>query len=102
MRRALVGVVLGVLALTLIAMLAQRLWLAPLLAHLLPGPQHREVRIEAATFGISLELEPVLHLHGVHVANAPWADGERPLLDAGEAIVVASWQTLWAERRIIK
>ena len=91
-----------VLAGLLLAMAAsQPWWLAPVVARQLAGSSGRTVRIERLWVGLSGSLAPVLHFRGLYVDNAPWASKTLPLLDAREVVAVASWRSLWEERRIV-
>ena len=93
--------VLGVLALLLAAVALQPWWLAPLLARSLEADSGRNVRFDSMRVGLSWRLEPVLHVRGVRIANAPWADSKRPFAELGEAVIRMSWRSLDERRPVI-
>lgn len=93
--------VLAVLALLLVAVALQPWWLAPLVARSLEADSGRSVRFDSMRVGLSWRLEPVIHIHGVRIANAPWADSKRPLAALGEMIVRVSWRSLDEGRPVL-
>lgn len=104
-RRWPVRAALAVVALTLllaVAVATQPVWLSPLVSERLTSLSGRSVVLESVWFGIDRELDPVLHVHGVRIANVPWADVDKPFAALGEFTAELTWPTLFAERVIIR
>ncbi|MGH8797717.1 MAG: AsmA family protein [Caldimonas sp.] len=80
------------------AVLLQPWWLGPLVARELAASSGRAVHFDRLWIGISAEFEPVVHLAGARIENAPWADARRPFAVAGSAVATVSWRSV-AERR---
>ena len=96
-RRLLVAI-----AVMLVVMLAtQALWLAPLVGHQLTARAGRDVHIDSMWIGLSSSLAPSVHLRGVRIANAPWADSDRPFAALGSATAVFSWKSIEQRRPVI-
>ena len=93
--------VLLVLALLLAAVALQPWWLAPWVAHSLAADSGRSVHFDSMRAGLSWRLEPVIHMRGVRIANAAWADTQRPLVALGEMIVRVSWRSLGEGRPVL-
>ena len=93
--------VLAVLAVLLAAVALQPWWLAPLVARSLEADSGRSVQFDSMRVGLSWRLEPVIHVRGVRIANAPWADSKRPFAELGEAVIRVSWRSLDEGRPVL-
>ena len=102
MRRQLAIVCLALLALLIAVALSQPLWLAPWLSERLSAASGRSVRFERMWVGLSATFEPVIHVHGVRIANASWADARRPFAELDEVVVVFSWRSLHEHRPVLR
>ena len=51
--------------------------------------------------GVSASLAPVLHFRGIRIANAPWADSNRPFASLASATAVFSWKSIDQRRPVI-
>ena len=90
------------LALLLVAGVAtQALWLGPLLSVELSKRAGRAVHVESMWIGLSSSLAPVVHLRGIRIDNAPWADSDRPFVALGKAVAVFSWTSIAQRRPVI-
>jgi len=88
-------------ALVVVTLLLQPWWLAPLASHHLSASARRPVHFDSMWVALSGTLQPVLHMRGVRIDNAPWADSRRPFAALGEAAAVFSWRSLPERRPII-
>ncbi len=88
-------------ALLLVAIVTHPLWLAPLVSRHLSARSGRAAQIDTMWIGLSSSLAPVLHLRGIHIANAPWADSDRPFAALASAIAVFSWKSIEQRRPVI-
>ena len=95
------SVLLVVLALVFAVVALQPWWLAPLVARSLEADSGRSVHFDSMRVGLSWRLEPVIHIRGVGIANAPWADSKRPFAALGEIIVRVSWRSLDEGRPVL-
>ena len=93
--------VLAVVALLLVAAATQGLWLAPLANHELSQRSGRAVHVDTMWIGLSSSLAPVVHLRGVRIANAPWAESARPFAVLGRATAVFSWTSIEQRRPVV-
>lgn len=97
-----IGRALAVIAaIVVLALLLQPWWLGSLMSHRLSATSKREVRIDSMWVTLGAALQPVVHLRGVRVENAPWADSRRPFAALGAATAVFSWLSLRERRPII-
>lgn len=72
----------------------------PALVHLLEKRAQREIRLERLSLHLDEHRRPVLTLHGLNVANVPWA-GTKPLIVAREASFTFDWHSLWSAMRVV-
>jgi len=91
----------GFAALVVVTLLLQPWWLAPLVSHHLSASARRPVHFDSMWVALNGALQPVLHMRGVRIDNAPWADSRRPLAALGAAAAVFSWQSLRERRPVI-
>ncbi|MDQ2927698.1 MAG: AsmA family protein [Pseudomonadota bacterium] len=84
--------VLVVVGLLLAAAATQPLWLAPLLGRHLSSTSGRSVHFDSVRLGLTSSLAPVVHLHGVRIDNAPWADTKEPFAALADAVFVFTWR----------
>jgi hypothetical protein len=91
----------GFAAIALLVLVLQPWWLAPLVAHQLSASAHRAVRIDAMWLSLSASFQPVVHLRGVRIDNAPWADPARPFAALASATAVFAWRSLDERRPVI-
>jgi uncharacterized protein involved in outer membrane biogenesis len=96
-RRSLVAVA----TLVVLALLLQPWWLAALMSHRLSASAHRPVRFERMWVTLTAALQPVVHMSGVRIDNAPWADPGRPFAALESASAVFSWLSLRERRPVI-
>ncbi len=92
---------LAVLALLLAAVALQPWWLAPWVSQQLAALSGRSVHSDSMRVGLSWRLEPVIHVRGIRIGNAPWADTKRPLADLGEMVVRFSWRSIGEGRPVL-
>jgi len=92
---------LGVAALVVLALLLQPWWLAALMSHRLSASAHRPVHFERMWMSLTAALQPVVHMRGVRIDNAPWADPGRPFAALESATAVFSWLSLRERRPVI-
>ena len=81
-------------------LLHEATWLRPLLQHHVLARSQRHVHFDALRFGLSRDLEPTVHLRGLRIDNAPWAD-PRPMVSAGEVRFTFAWRSLTGEHIIV-
>ena len=87
--------------LVLAAALLQPWWLGPLVARQLEASSGRSVYFDSLWVGVSAAFEPVVHLAGVRIENAPWADARRPFAAIGSAVATVSWRSVVEGRPVI-
>ncbi|MDQ2734177.1 MAG: hypothetical protein M3Y55_04115, partial [Pseudomonadota bacterium] len=80
-----------IVGLMLAAAATQPLWLAPLLGRHLSSTSGRSVHFDSVHLGLTSSLAPVAHLHGVRIANAPWADTKEPFAALADVVFVFAW-----------
>ncbi len=99
--RTIVGRAAAALAgLVLVAIVAHPWWLASLAGRYLSATSGRAVHFDSIRVGLSSALAPVVHLRGVRIANAPWADSSRPFAQFEEAVFVFAWRR-FEDRRVV-
>ena len=91
----------AVVALTVLALLLQPWWLAPLMSHRLSISAQRPVHFDSMWVALTGKLQPALHIRGVRIANAPWADASRPFAALASATAVFSWRSAREHRPVI-
>jgi uncharacterized protein involved in outer membrane biogenesis len=94
-----VGVLAGLLV--LLAAL-QPWWLAPLANRSLSASAGRPVHFDSMWVTLSASLAPVVHLRGIRIENAPWADARQPLAHLSAARAAFSWRSLHERRPVIE
>ncbi|HEY0821602.1 MAG TPA: AsmA family protein, partial [Rhizobacter sp.] len=92
---------LGVLAL-LAMLLADWGWARPLVVRYLEHKSGREIRVDELQVRLDADWQPVVHLRGLHVANAPWASGGKPFIRAREASFTFDRATLFSDLRVMR
>jgi uncharacterized protein involved in outer membrane biogenesis len=93
--------VLGLLAVLVLAAASQPWWLAPLLTGPLEKSSGRSVHFDSIRIGLTSALDPVLHFRGARIDNAAWADAGKPFAALGEASAVVSWRSFTEGRAVI-
>jgi AsmA family protein len=88
-------------ALAVVALLLQPWWLAPLMSRKLSASAQRAVRFDSMWVTFTAALQPVVHLRGVRIENAPWADSRRPFAALGAVTAVFSWASVREQRPVI-
>ena len=83
---------LGAVLVFLVALVTHPWWLAHLLGDYLARTSGREVHFDSVRVGLSMSLSPVVVMHGVRIANAPWADTRRPFAAVEEAAFQFAWR----------
>ena len=91
-RAILARIALGVLALLLVALVLHPLWLAPVLGRHLTATSGRTVHFDSIRIGLTSSLAPVVHLRGVRIDNAPWAETKEPFAVFADAVFVLGWR----------
>ena len=81
---------LGVAA--LVALASQPWWVAPLIGAHLSKTSGRDVHFDSVRIGLTGSLAPVVVMHGVRIANAPWSDASRPLAVLEELVFQFAWR----------
>ena len=81
-------------ALVVLPLLLQGLWLAPLAGRYLSKTSGRRVHFDSLRVGLSGRLQPLLHVRGAQIANAPWADTTQPMAVIGEGSFEFTWGSL--------
>ena len=91
-------VALGAALVFLVALLTHPWWLAHLLGDYLGRTSGREVHFDSVRVGLSMSLSPVVVMHGVRIANAPWADTRKPFAAVEEAAFEFAWRRFEGRR----
>ena len=76
-------------------------WFRAPLADYLTGTSQRRVQFDELQVSVDTSLEPTVHLRGVRIDNAAWADARRPLAVAAEAAFTFSWRSVVERRPIV-
>jgi AsmA family protein len=84
------GIYLGALLLVLLA--SHPLWLAPWLGRHLTQTSGRAVHFDSVRIGLTSSLAPVVHLRGVRIDNAAWAEDQAPFAALADAVFVFAWR----------
>jgi uncharacterized protein involved in outer membrane biogenesis len=85
-------IALGLVALVFLGVATQPLWLAPVLGRHLSATSGRAVHFDSVWVGLTSSLAPVVHLRGVRIDNAPWAETKEPFAVFAEVVFVFGWQ----------
>ena len=88
-------------ALVVLALVLQPWWLAPVVSRHLSESARRPVHFDSMWMTLTAALQPVVHMRGVRIENAPWADSRRPFAELAAATAVFSWQSLREHRPVI-
>lgn len=100
-RRVIRNLLLAIAALLIAAIASQALWLGPLVSRELTARAGRSVHVDTMWTGLSASLAPVVHLRGIRIDNAPWADSDRPFAVLGSATAVFSWKSIEQRRPVV-
>jgi len=76
-------------------------WFREPLAEYLTGTSQRRVQFDDLRVSVDTSFEPTVHLRGVRIDNAAWADARRPLVVAAEADFTFSWRSVVERRPIV-
>ena len=79
-------------ALLLVLLASHPLWLAPWLGRHLTQTSGRAVHFDSVRIGLTSSLAPVVHLQGVRIDNAPWAENKAPFAALADAVFVFAWR----------
>jgi uncharacterized protein involved in outer membrane biogenesis len=85
-------IVLAVVALLFLVFVLHPLWLAPVLGRHLSATSGRAVHFDSIRIGLTPSLAPVVHLRGVRIDNAPWAETREPFAVFADVVFVLGWQ----------
>ena len=96
------AVVAALVIVVALALVLQPWWLAPLVGHRLSGSAQRNVHFDSMWVTLTGALQPAVHLRGVRIDNASWADGSRPFAALQSATAVFSWLSLRERRPVIE
>ena len=83
---------LGAALLFLVALVSHPWWLAHVLGTSLSRSSGRDVHFDSVRIGLTMSLSPVVVMHGVRIANAPWADTRRPFAALEEVAFQFAWR----------
>ena len=87
-----------------LALATQSWWVAPLIGAHLSKTSGRDVHFDSIRIGLTGSLAPVVVMHGVRIANAPWSDASRPLAVLEELVFQFAWRRFedrWVISRIM-
>lgn len=96
--RVLARLGLGFGALLLVLLVSHPLWLAPWLGRYLTQTSGRAVHFDSVRIGLTSSLAPVMHLQGVRIDNAPWAENKAPFAALADAVFVFAWRRFEGRR----
>ena len=99
--RAVRNTLLILLTIVVVAATTQALWLAPLVSYELTRRSGRDAHVDTMWIGLSSALAPVVHLRGIRIANAPWAEAGRPFVALASATAVFSWKSIEQRRPVV-
>jgi AsmA family protein len=85
-------IALGAGVAVVLALATQPWWVAPLLGAHLSKTAGRDVHFDSVRIGLTGSFAPVVVMHGVRIANAPWSDASRPLAALEELVFQFAWR----------
>lgn len=100
-RRGWLRAALALVILVALVLATHPWWVGALMGRYLSHTSERSVRFDSIRIAVDGALRPVIHLRGVEIANAPWADSKRPFAIAPEALMVVSWRSIAEARPVL-